>query len=93
MAASNRAFPTDGAGVLAYLNTYTLYLLNEVHVMFKLQPQEVKSYLHEILTSLKLKRYLTNIYEIRFLMKNSLKYTLQCQNGFFQETCRATMVP
>ena len=35
----------------------------------------------EFIFILKLTQYLTNIYEMRFLMKNCLKYTLHCQNG------------
>ena len=60
--------------------------------------EELKVYLifagnFNILKTQYLTQYLTNICEIRFMMKSNLKYTLQCQNGFFEETCRATMVP
>ena len=41
----------------------------------------------------KLTQYLTNFYEMRFLMKNYLKYILQCKNGIFEKTCRATRYP
>ena len=41
----------------------------------------------------KVTQYLTNIFKIRFLMRNWLKYAQQCQNGNFVKVCRATTVP
>ena len=41
----------------------------------------------------KLTQYLTNLFKMRFLMRNSIKYAQQCQNGIFEKTCRATTVP
>ena len=41
----------------------------------------------------KLTEYLTNIFKMRFLIKNNIKYAQQCQNGIFEKTFRATTVP
>ena len=42
----------------------------------------------------KLTEYLTNnIFKMRFLMRNNIKYAQQCKNGIFEKTCRATTVP
>ena len=41
----------------------------------------------------KLTQYLTNIFKMRFLMRNCIKYAKQCQNRIFEKTCRATTVP
>ena len=38
----------------------------------------------------KLTQYLTNIFKMRFLMRNCIKYAQQCQNGIFEKMCRAT---
>ena len=38
-------------------------------------------------------RYFTNIYELRFLLRNFLKYTHQCQNGVTENMCLPIMVP
>ena len=43
--------------------------------------------------SSKLTQYLINIFKMRSLMINCLKYAQQCQNGIFKKTCRATTVP
>ena len=47
----------------------------------------------KIYLSSKLTKYLTNIFKMGFLMRNSIKYAQQCQNGIFEKTCRATTVP
>ena len=41
----------------------------------------------------KLTEYRTNIFKMRFLMRNNIKYAQQCQNGIFEKTCQATTVP
>ena len=41
----------------------------------------------------KITKYITNIFKMRFLMRNCSKYAQQCQNGIFEKTCRATTVP
>ena len=41
----------------------------------------------------KLTQYLTNIFKMRFLMRNCIKYANQCQNRIFEKTCQATTVP
>ena len=38
-------------------------------------------------------QYLINIFKTRFLLRNCVKYALQCQNGIFKKRCRATTVP
>ena len=43
--------------------------------------------------SSKLTQYPINILKTGFLMRNSLKYAQQCQNGIFKKTCQATKVP
>ena len=43
--------------------------------------------------SSKLTQYLINIFKIRFLMRNCLKYVQQCKNGIFKKTCWETIVP
>ena len=43
--------------------------------------------------SFKLTQYLINIFKVRFLMINCLKYAQQCQNGIFKKMCQATTVP
>ena len=39
----------------------------------------------KIHTRSKLTQYLINIFKMRFLMRNCLKYAQQCQNGIFLE--------
>ena len=34
----------------------------------------------------KLAQYLTNIYEMRLLIRNCFKYTQQCQNGIYEKS-------
>ena len=41
----------------------------------------------------KLTQYLTNIFKMRFLMRNCIKFAHRSQNGIFEKTCRATTVP
>ena len=43
--------------------------------------------------SSKLIEYPINIFQMRFPMRNYLKYVQQCQNGIFKKTCRAKAVP
>ena len=43
--------------------------------------------------SFKLTQCLKNIFKMRFLMINCLKYAQQCQSGIFKKICQATTVP
>ena len=61
---------------------------------YRLTRKEVYSNIcMKIHLSLKLTQYLINIFKMRFLMRNFLKYAHQCQNGIFKKTCRTTTVP
>ena len=58
---------------------YSMVLFNHV---FKEAYSNLCMKIH--LTS-KLTQYLTNIFKMRFLMRNSIKYSQQCQNGIFEQ--------
>ena len=75
-------------------NTFTMLSLKldlkYHHVRFEIQTviivrnlRDIFQSLHEIHLTLKLTQYLTNIFKMRFLMRNCIKYAQQCQNGIF----------
>ena len=43
--------------------------------------------------SSKLTQYIIDVFKMRLLKKNRLKYEQQCQNGIFKKTYRAALVP
>ena len=43
--------------------------------------------------SSKLTQYIIDVFKMKFLKRNCLKYTQQCQNGIFKKTYRAATIP
>ena len=79
---------------LEYYRQYKMF--NNISIFFHPHQSLKEAYSNlcmKIHLTSKLTQYLANIFKMRFLKRNCIKYAKQCQNGIFEKTCRATMLP